>query len=104
MAGAKVLLDGAEIGAIQEGSFSYDLPAGGTHSLQLRDARGEVFGVNFAAEPGKPAHLAAPMSARDQAILVVANLGPHAFAHSSLRQMQATAPDGQLQPIPPEGR
>jgi hypothetical protein len=104
MQGAKVILDGNEIGTIQEGSFSYDLPAGGTHNLQLRDGRGEVFSVSFAAEPGKPAQLVAPMSARDQAILVVANLGSRAFAHSSLRQMQATAPEGQLQPVPPEGR
>ena len=102
--GAKVLLDGTEIGPLQDGFFSYPLAGGGPHTLKLVNGRNEVFSVEFQAEPGAPAKLVAAPTTRDLPIVVVSNLGSHAWVYSSVKEMRAALKSGDPQSIPPEGR
>lgn len=103
MPGARVLLDGAEIGSLQEGAFSHELTEPGKHTLKLMNGRAEVFSVRFEANPGEPARLSGRPATRDQAVVTVSNLGTRAFVHSSLPEMRASLPNQDPQPITQEG-
>jgi len=100
---AKVLLDDAEIGALQEGSFSYDLPGTGNHTLKLVAGKSDVFSITFQADEGMPARLLAPPTGRDVPVVVVSTLGRRAVVHSSRPDMRAGLKNGELQSIPADG-
>jgi serine/threonine-protein kinase len=101
---AKVMLDDAEFGALQEGNFSGDLPAGGPHTLKLVAGKNEVvFSLQFLADDGAPTRLLQPLKASDVRVVAVSTLGPNALVYSSLPEMRAGLKDGEPQTIPLEG-
>jgi hypothetical protein len=98
------VLDDKEIGAMQDGAFSYNLSGGGAHTLKLLQGRNEIFSVQFQAEPGVAARLVERPKTRDLPIVVVSNLGARAVVYSSLSGMRVALKTGDPQDIPAEGR
>ncbi|HEY6345526.1 MAG TPA: tetratricopeptide repeat protein [Bryobacteraceae bacterium] len=102
----QVLLDDAAMEPLQNGSYSHDLMGDGNkHTLKLLDGKSPVFSVDFQADIGTAAHLLGlSSSAADVPVMVMSNLGPQAFAYSSVKEMRAGLKDsGELNPIPAGG-
>ena len=104
MPAGKVLLDGVEVGSLQEGMFTFELSSWGPHVLKLTDGRNDVLTAEFRSEIATPARLTAPVVVRNMPVVIVSNLGAQAFVHTSITGMQAFLKTGEAQPVPPEGK
>ena len=88
---AAVLIDGQQVGVLQESNFACDLPGSGTHTLQLMQGKTEILSVQFEAGAGSPARILSHRVVPDIPLVLVSNLGPHTIVQSSITGMRVNA-------------
>lgn len=100
----QVLLDGHEVGTLQDGNFAYSLPAGGSHSLELIQNHNRIFAFKFEGNIGRAVRLNGPVASKQIPVLVVSTLGAHAFVYASAKGSKVSLKNEEPQVIPSDGR
>ena len=95
--------DGQEVGTLQDGNFTCDVPIAGPHKLEVFQGRTQLFAGEFETVDGQAAHFTAPLYSRDLPLAVVTGLGKRAIAYSSVADMKVSLKDGIPQPVPRDG-
>jgi tetratricopeptide (TPR) repeat protein len=88
-----VRLDGNPLGQLQEGQFTLESVASGTHTLDIAGQRGSA-SIAFEAKPAASPEIRAPITAKELKVVLVSGLGNHARVVCSFGPIKASL-DGQ---------
>ena len=99
---ATVILDGEEIGQIEDGEFRYSSVALGRHELRV-ESRGLQAQFEFISQPGQAPALVEPIAARELKVSAAATLAESARIYSNQVNIEVTVDDEPQGAIGDEG-
>ncbi len=85
----QVRLDGEEVGELQEGEFTLDSVAPGSHTLEVSGQHGEA-AVSFEVLPGAISRISSPVAAKELKAVVLSSLGSRAMVQCSFGPAKAS--------------
>jgi serine/threonine-protein kinase len=103
MRAGRVLLDGQQLGTLEDGKFSTEIATAGNYTLSIADHTGEVLAIRFSTQPGRVPELVAPIRTRETAAVLVAAFGSEYVIFTSSATAKAKLPERGSNAIPAEG-